>query len=177
MDGVTLRIQGRLFMGFTLHHVHIEKGKTILEVPKFQQKDSTVLFVEAPDVASGVSMRAHLDNYLQLTCGVDFHSMQKRFTVVTDGAAAMARMTNSSVSSRTVERDEKWMRFYVHILQNCMKNAFRRCSDNSALSKVKDDFKSVKNIVEDSKRFRLEQEYFTWIRLIQDVETRFGTFF
>ena len=72
---------------------------------------------------------------------------------MTDGEASMARIANGSVSSRVCARDEKWMRCYVHVLQNCMKSALSVCADASSTQKIEFDFKSVKRIVEDSKRY------------------------
>ncbi len=40
---------------------------------RFEPEDSMTLFFKAPDVATGVNSGAHLDNYLQLIYGVDFH--------------------------------------------------------------------------------------------------------
>ena len=89
----------------------------------------------------------------------------------------MARMANSSVSTRVCARDEKWMRCYVHVLQNCTKSAFSVCADDSSMLKIEFDFKSVKRIVEDSKRYGWNNYLPVGYRLIQDVDTRFGTFF
>ena len=102
IDGVTLKVQGRQFLDFTLHHFHMEKTKTLLELPRFSIKDSTILFIEGPDVSSGANKRELLDKNLRLMYGVDFVSIQKQFTIVTDGEASVARMANSSVSSRVV---------------------------------------------------------------------------
>ena len=79
---------------------------------------STVSFVEGPDVGSGANKRAIFDKNLRSLHGVDFNSIQKQFTIVTDGEASMARIANSSVSSRAWPSDKKWMRCYVHALQN-----------------------------------------------------------
>ena len=95
IDGVTLKIQGRHFLDFTVHHMHIRKGKTALERPTFSIISSTVLFVEGPDVGSGANKRALFDENLRSLYGVDFNSIQKQFTIVTDGEASMARMANS----------------------------------------------------------------------------------
>ena len=44
--------------------------------------------------------------------------MQNKITVVTDGTVNMDRIANSSISSRLVHRDEKWMRCLVDIISN-----------------------------------------------------------
>ena len=61
IDSVTLKVQGRHFLGFTLRQMHIQKGKTVLERPTFSIISSTVLFVEGPDVGSGSKMCAIFD--------------------------------------------------------------------------------------------------------------------
>ena len=118
-----------------------------------------------------------LDEKLCSSVGVDFNSIQNRFTIVTDEEASMARMANSSVSSRVRARDEKWMRCYVHVLQNCMKSALSVCADDSVLQKIEFDSRSVKRIVEDSKRDGWKKDLLFNNRLIQDVETRFSTLY
>ena len=77
IDGVTLEVQGRHFLDFTLHQMHIRKGKTVLERPTFSIISSTVVFVERPDVASGSNKRAIFDENLFSLYRVDFNSIQK----------------------------------------------------------------------------------------------------
>ena len=175
VDSVTLKVQNRHFLDFTVHHLTISEGRTVLERPSFTIQSSTILFLESPDVASGQNMRSCIDEKLRACYGVDFNSIQKQFTIVTDGAASMARMANSSVSLRVAPRDQKWMRCYVHVLQKCMQSVFENCSDDPLLSKVSSDFKFVKRIVEDSKRFGWNKDLPSGYKLMQNVETRFGT--
>ena len=177
IDGVTLKVQGRHFLDFTQHHMHIRKGKTVLERTTFSIVSSTVLFVEGPDVGSGSNKRAIFDENLRSLYGVDFTSIQKQFAFVTDGEASTARMTNSLVSIRTSARDEKWMRCYEHVLQNCTKSVFSQCGDDACLRKIGRDFKSVKRIVEDSKRYGWNKGLPFGYKLIQDVDTQFSTLF
>ena len=177
IDDVTLKVQDRHFLDITLHHIHIRKGKTVLERPRFSIISSTALFVEGPDVGSGSSKHGIFDENLRWLYGVDFTSIQKQFTFVTDGEASMARMANSSVSSRTCPRDEKWMRCYVNVIQNCMKSVFYQCGDDACLRKIGRCFKSVKRILEDSKRYGWNEDLSFGYKLIQNVYTRFGTSF
>ena len=69
------------------------------------------------------------------------------------------------------------MRSYVHVLQNCMKTVFCQCADDPTLQKFDVDFKHVKRIVEDSKRSGWNKKLPLGYRLIQDVDTRFGTLY
>ena len=65
IDRVTLKMQGRNFLDFTMHHVDMKKGNSILERPKSSIISSTVLFVEAPDVSSGCNKRAIFEENLR----------------------------------------------------------------------------------------------------------------
>ena len=69
------------------------------------------------------------------------------------------------------------MRCYVHVLQNCMKLVFALCADENCLQKIGLDFKRAKCIIEYSKRYGWNKDLLVGYRLIQDVESRFGTFF
>ena len=48
--------------------------------------------------------------------------------MVTDGAAVVARVTNSSVSPDLHVPDETWMRCMAHLLNNAMNKAMTSCS-------------------------------------------------
>ena len=67
-----------------------------------------------------------MNDLLKLSYGIDFNSVQKGYTIVTDDAAVMAKLANSSVSTQVVVRDHKWMGCHVHVLQNRMKAAFEK---------------------------------------------------
>lgn len=99
IDGVNLKAQGRHFVDFTVHHMHLTKPKSILQKARFSIALSTVLLIEGLNVRSGANNRPLLDENLGLSYGVYFNSMQKKFTIVTDGEEPMARMVKSSVSS------------------------------------------------------------------------------
>ena len=51
--------------------MHIRKGKTVLERPKFSIISTTACFVEGPDVGSGSNKRAIFDENLRSLYGVD----------------------------------------------------------------------------------------------------------
>ena len=74
IDAVTLKVQGRQFLDFTVHHMHMTKPKSILEKPKFSIISSTVSFTEGPDVSSGATKRVLFDENLRSSYGVDFNS-------------------------------------------------------------------------------------------------------
>ena len=66
VDGVTLKVQGRHFYDFMLHHVEIVKEQPVLEVPKFSMKATTNLLTESPEVSSAVNARVHVIQYFAL---------------------------------------------------------------------------------------------------------------
>ena len=107
-----------------------------------------ILFTAGPDVSSSAYKRALFDENLRSLSGIEINCIQKRFTIVIDGEASMARLANSSFSSRASARDEKWMRYYDQVLQNCIKSAFSLCADDSSLQKTEFDFTSIKLTVE-----------------------------
>jgi len=118
-----------------------------------------------------------LDSNLQRDYGIDFATMHKTFILVTDGAAVMAKMAGSSVSESIAIPDEKWMRCYVHVLHNAMKAVMAECTGDETLEKISEDFKSMKKIVENSKKAGWNCNLPVGFHLIQEVETRFGTHF
>ena len=65
IDAVTLKVQGRQFLDFTVHHMHMTKPKSILEKPNFSIISNTVLFIEGSDVSSGANKRALYDENLR----------------------------------------------------------------------------------------------------------------
>lgn len=84
IDNVTLKIQGRHFLDFIVHYMHVQEGKTELERFKFSIISNTVLLIEWPDVGSDTNRRALFDKGLRSLYGVYFESAQKQFSIVTD---------------------------------------------------------------------------------------------
>ena len=83
---------------------------------------------------------------------MDFDAIRNKFTLVTDSAAVMARVAGSLVSRQIAAPDHRWMRCFVYVLNNCMKATIEACKLDSIMDKIVTDFKSMKRIVEDSKR-------------------------
>ena len=135
------------------------------------------MLLEGPNVANTANLRVLLSDQMKLKYEVNFNPIQKTFTVVTDGAAVMARMANTAASRRVAPRDQTWIRCHAHVLQNCMKVAVGKCKQNDILKRVSEDFKKVKKIVEDLKRQGWNKNLQRGFRLLPDVETRFGTVF
>lgn len=87
----------------------------------------------------------------------------------------MARMTGSSVSTNVCALDERWIRCYVHILNNAMKAAMGQCNNHAVLKNVSEDFRAVKRVVEDANWAQWGKKLPDGYRLVQEIETRFGT--
>ncbi len=64
---------------------------------------------------------------------------------------------------------------FVNILSNIMKSALNKCISDCVLVKIADAFRLMKKIVEDSKRNGWNSMLPVGYRLVQDVETRFGS--
>jgi len=177
IDGVHLKVQGKHYYDFTVHHIDIVRANPFLDKPEFNMKTTTVLFVEGPTVGNAVNIRGLLDTNLQREYGTSFDSIQKNFTIVTDGAAVMACVAGSSVSRNIAPLDQTWMRCFVHVLNNVMKDTMENCVTDEILVKISQDFKAMKRIVTHSKKNGWNSMMPAGHRLIQEIETRFGTYF
>ena len=177
IDGFTLKHHGRHYIDFTLHHIEVPKVSNVLSAPNNSIRIRTLLFQQISDVASGVNLHNHLNNERNIQYGVNFDSIQRHCTILTDGAAAMVKMVNISVSSRMPCRDERWMRCLVHILNTSIKYSFKNCKNDPMLCKILEQYKVVKRIVEDSKRSGWNSMLPHRYHLLQDMETRSGTNF
>lgn len=177
VDGVTLKLQGKQYYDFTIHHISMKRPANVVSFPTFGIRTSTILFLEGPAKSDGESIRNLLDVHLKEKYGIGFDSIHGTFTLVTDGAGNMARMAGSSTSRRIAPLDQRWMRCFVHVLSISMKNAVQSCARDSFLVKVFHDFKAMKSIVRDAKQSGWNHLFPIGYHLIQEVETRFGTHF
>lgn len=177
VDGVMLKLQGKHYYDFTIHHMEMKLSKNVVAFPKFSIKTSTILFMEGPSRSDALSIRNMIDENLTREYGIDLNAIQNSFTLVTDGAANMARMAGSSVSRRIAALDERWMRCLAHVLSISMKDAVKCCALDPLLVKISHDFKAMKAVVRDSKQGGWNHMLPIGFHLIQDTETRFGTHF
>ncbi len=175
-DAVTLKIQGKHFYDLTMQHMRIT-AETFHDSPSFEIQNSMFLFVEGLSVANAYNIRAKLDEELQRQYGVSLSSLTQFHAMFTDGAAVMARVAGSSVSPNIAQIDHKWMRCGVHILNNLMKDVIADCSGHPVLGVLAQDFKSMKRIMEDSKRGGWNSFLPNGYRLIKEVNTRVCTHF
>ena len=56
------------------------------------------------------------------------------------------------------------------MLQNSMHSVFPLCVDDASLQKIELDFKSIKRVVRDSKRYGWSKDLLAGYRLVQDVD-------
>lgn len=82
VDGVVLKEQNRHFYDFTLHHVEIKKGRTVLEQPEFNITATTILFVGGPEVSTAANLRRSLSDFIILTYGVNFDCIKKHLLLL-----------------------------------------------------------------------------------------------
>ncbi len=99
------------------------------------------------------------------------------FTMVTDGAAVMARVANASVSREIQEPDETWMSCMADTLNSTMRTVLATQCETSTLQVVVNDFRSMKGIIEDANRTDWNHNLRSGCRLKQECETRFGTYY
>jgi len=174
-DGVTVKLQRKHYYDFTLYYMDIKKPKTLTEEVSFCIKNVTMLLVEGPHSATAANIRDTLDVNLHKYYGFGIDTIQRNFTMVTDGAAVMASMAGSSVSRAIHPLDDKWMRCIAHAFNNVMKDAMKSCESIAHLKYLSDDFKAMKRLVQDSKQSHWNSWLPNGYHLIQEVETRFGT--
>jgi len=136
VDGVTLKIQGKHYYDFTVHQLSIQKTSGLLAPPTFGIKTSTILFMEGPTVANADNIRGMLESSLEKEYGITLDTIQKTFSMVTDGAAVMAKTAGSSVSLNIAVPDETWMRCLVHMLHNCMKAVMEVIVSDDVLKEI-----------------------------------------
>ena len=97
------------------------------------------------------------------------------FTIVTDGAAVMAKVANASVSRGIHAPDDTCMNCLAHSLNNIMKSALSSHCHSPNLDVVAQDFWSMKRIIEDGNRLGCNHLLPNGYKLQQKCETRFGT--
>ena len=105
----------------------------------FNIKAITMFLTEIPSVSNAANVRKHPIQCLIAFYGTDFHSMWKTFTVLTDAAPVMENISNTSISTRHRHWDLTWMRYHVHVLQNCIKLSFWRYFDKRILRTISAD--------------------------------------
>ena len=99
------------------------------------------------------------------------------FTIMTYGAAVMARVVNAFVSREIHASDENWMSCMAYRLNHAMKSVMSTHCSGTILEEVAQDFWSMKKIIEDRNRSGWNHLLPRGYKLLQDYETRFGTYF
>ncbi len=95
----------------------------------------------------------------------------------TDGAAVMARVANASVSREIHMPDESWLRSIAHQLNNAMKHCMTTSMQGTDLQVIVQDFRGMKKFIEDANSSGWNHLLPHGYKLIQESETRFGTFY
>ena len=148
VDGVPLKLKGKQYYDFTLHFLEVKENGPFSDV-SFFLRNVTLLLIESPAVASACNIRKALDDALLQKYNTLLNTFLKRFPMVTDGAAVMARVANASVSREVQPPDENRMRCMAHFLYNSMKTVMSQCKKVATLSVVAEDFRAMKKRIEE----------------------------
>lgn len=175
-DGVTLNVQDKQFYDLTLHYFSFGPIGVSWN-QRVALRNLTVLLVEPQDGKKASDLRKMLDEKLTKEYGISFSSLSNTFTFVTDSAAVMPNIVNSSVSSNIAPLNEKWMGCLVHQLNTAMKACLSSVSTDPMLARIATDLKAVKEIVRIFKQSQWNHSLSDGRKLIQEVETRFSTTF
>ncbi len=100
-----------------MQHIRIIPAHKFHDSPSFEIQNSRLLFAKGPVFANAYNIRAKLDEELQRQYGFSLSSLTQLHTMVTDGAAVMARVAGSPVSPNIAQMDQNWMRCGVHMLK------------------------------------------------------------
>ncbi len=109
IDNVHLKVQGKLFYDFTLHYMEIN-NKGPFDSSLFNMKNVTLLLIEGLETPSAQNIKNCLNAALLDKYELSMDHFFRGFTIVTDGAAVMAKVANASVSRGIHTSDETWMR-------------------------------------------------------------------
>lgn len=115
--------------------------------PVVNMKAVRLLLKEKAEIGNVSRLRVMLGHNLQRNYDKDIDWLTKRFTMVTDWAAVMARVVLSSVSFRVAEIDEKWMGCIAHQLNTAIKSCVASLCENQDLQRSFADLQNVKTIV------------------------------
>ncbi len=94
-------MQNKRYYEFTLHHFVIKKPQTLTDCQTFTIKTTTIALTQGPKIPNAANIRAALNEKLNENYGIEFSTMGKNFTFVTDDAAVM-----SSVAGKSFSRSE-----------------------------------------------------------------------
>ncbi len=93
VDGVHLKMNGNHFHDFTLHYIYYKDGFKYRK-PTLRQENNTLLLIECPDVSNASNIWQTIELSLQEVRGFT-GPISKKYTMVTDNAATMAKIENS----------------------------------------------------------------------------------
>ena len=176
-DGVTLKVQDKQFYDLTIHYIECLTTSAFDATPKFVMRCRTLLLREKKGEGSGEQLRSLLGNGLMEYYGCDIDSLTQGFTMVTDNASVMARVAGASISARIAPLSMKWVGCIFHQINTALKSCISALATDEDLQKIFDDLQSVKKIVRIFKQSNWNALLPEGYKLIQEVETRFGTTF
>ena len=89
----------------------------------------------------------------------------------------MARVARASVSTRLAPLSEKWVGCLVHQINTAMKGCISQLANHEDVSCIFSDLQNIKNIIRIFKQSNWNSLLPAGYKLMQEVETRFGTTF
>ena len=113
VDGVHLKANGKHYYDFKVHFMRVKRDNAHAE-PTFQIANKCLLLVEGPEVPTVINIRQNLEVVLIRKYQTGLDHFLKNITMVTNGAAVMARVANPSVSAELHSLDETWMGCMAH---------------------------------------------------------------
>ncbi len=143
--------------------------------PQYNLKNMTLLFVEGPDAPNAQNIKSCLNAALLDKYELSMDHFFRGFTIVTDGAAVMAKVANASVSWGIHPSYETWMSCMAHSLNDVMKSVLSCHCHGPNLEVATQDVWSIKRIIEGGNRSGRNHSLPNGYKLLQEKEPRFGT--
>ena len=119
---------------------------------EFKVINTALILVEGLDAPRAQNFKSCLNSALMDKYDLSLGRFFRDFTSVTDDAAVMARIAFASVSREIHELDEKWLSCIAHGLNNAIKSVMSTNSNGLILEEVAQDFRSIKELIEDGSR-------------------------
>ncbi len=172
IDGVHLKVQGKLFNDFTLHYMEIT-NKEPFDSALFNMKNMTLLLVNGLATPSVQYIKNCLNAALLDKYELSMDHFFPGFTIFTDGAAVMANVANASVSRGIHTLYETWMSCLDYYLNRILKSVLSSHCHSPSIEVVAKYFWSIKRIIGDGNRSGWSHLLPNGYKLLQDGETRF----
>ena len=113
IDGINITVQGYQYYDVTLHYVQYEQPTIVCDMTRVRILNNKISLYEGPSMSWAANLQTVIDDSLRTHFVVSISDPENSFTIVTDGAAVMAKMTEKSVSRTRSSPDHNWMHCLV----------------------------------------------------------------